>query len=233
MPSLTQSSLSKSVLGIWSSAPCSGLWFCGLDPVTVVARNLSFLVSERISQAGRQYKFICLARNGEDFSHSQGSAAMYGASSGSGEFPVRGRVQAEAGNAYARVFWEVSLQASPKGCDLLPLAFLEEVPDCSLPPTWPWATRGLGSSTVRLGKVCPFSQLPGLSKGAGSTWKIWGEMGSGCEKQELYRCPGKLRAPPAPTLPLPHALCELPFTLDLSSALAPEAQRGSEAPPPA
>ena len=84
MPSLTQRSLSKSVLGIWSSAPCFELWFCGLDPV--VAQNLSFLISERISQAGRQYKFICLPRNGEDFSHSQGSAAMHGASSGSGEF---------------------------------------------------------------------------------------------------------------------------------------------------
>ena len=64
--------------------PSFGLWFCGLDPV--VAQNLSFLISERISQAGRQYKFICLPRNGEDFSHSQGSAAMHGASSGSGEF---------------------------------------------------------------------------------------------------------------------------------------------------
>ena len=44
---------------------------------------------------------------------------------------------------------------------------------------------------------------------------------------------GKLRAPPAPTPPLPHALCDLPFTLDLSPALVPRAQRGSEAPPPA
>ena len=68
VPSLTQRSLSKSVLGIWSSAPCSGLWFCGLAPVA--ARNLSFLVSERISQAGRQCKFICLPQNGEDFPQS-------------------------------------------------------------------------------------------------------------------------------------------------------------------
>lgn len=104
---------------------------------------------------------------------------------------MRGRVQAEAGNAYARVFWEFSLQASSEACDLLPLAFLEGVPDCSLPPTWPWATRDLGSSTVMLGKAHPLSQLPGLSKGAASTWKIPGT----AEKQELYRCPGKLRPP--------------------------------------
>ena len=139
---------------------------------------------------------------------------------------MRGRVQAEAGNAYARVFWEFSLQASPKACDLLPLAFLEEVPDCSLPPTWPWATRHLGSSTVMLDKVCHFSQLPGLSKGAGSTWKIWGEMGSGCKKQELYRCPGKLRSPAssghllraAPTPPHPCLMPSVSFPSLLASA---------------
>lgn len=141
---------------------------------------------------------------------------------------MRGRVQAEAGNAYARVFWEFSLQASPEACDLLPLAFLEELPDCSLPPTWPWATRDLGSSTVMLGKAHPFSQLPGLSKGAATTWKIPGT----AEKQGPYWCPGKLRPPPAPTPPLPYSLCDLPFTLDLSPAPAQWAQRGSEAPFP-
>lgn len=158
---------------------------------------------------------------------------MYGASSGSGEFPVCGRVQAGGWECICVYSGKSVFKHLPRVVISLPLAFLEEVPDCSS------SNLALGHQRSGLkhevGLVCPFPQLPGLSKGAGSTWKIWGEMGSGCEKQGAVQMPRQASGTSCthPTLPHTCPLCELPSTLDLSSALAPEAQRGSEAPPPA